>query len=182
VLQLSAQLLRRLNMAALHDSYRLGADLSHVPYVSYKRTMHTQFKNNMEMRMKYSEEPSKFMESEVDLDDAVKRMMVIPGSPELYPDFARTQVHTCCTLSSLRTSWCTCRYCVCSCCLASSRQVKGFANPCATTSEHVRHRVPVQAFSDLLGLLGHENADIAADVLELFKELTEEDVVQDSVE
>jgi Catenin-beta-like, Arm-motif containing nuclear len=54
--------------------------------------MHTQFKDNMEMRMKYSEEPSKFMESEVDLDDAVKRMMVIPGSPELYPDFARTQV------------------------------------------------------------------------------------------
>ena len=54
--------------------------------------MHTQFKDNLEMRMKYSEEPSKFMESEVDLDDAVKRMMVIPGSPELYPDFARTQV------------------------------------------------------------------------------------------
>jgi Catenin-beta-like, Arm-motif containing nuclear len=54
--------------------------------------MHMQFKDNMEMRMKYSEEPSKFMESEVDLDDAVKRMMVIPGSPELYPDFARTQV------------------------------------------------------------------------------------------
>lgn len=39
----------------------------------------------------------------------------------------------------------------------------------------------VQAFADMLGLLGHENADIAADVLELFKELTEEDVVQDSV-
>jgi beta-catenin-like protein 1 len=51
-----------------------------------------QFKDNMEMRMKYSEEPGKFMESEVDLDDAVKRMMVIAGSPELYPDFARTQV------------------------------------------------------------------------------------------
>jgi hypothetical protein len=38
-----------------------------------------------------------------------------------------------------------------------------------------------QAFADLLGLLSHENADIAADVLELFKDLTEEDVVQDSV-
>ena len=39
----------------------------------------------------------------------------------------------------------------------------------------------MQAFADLLGLLSHENADIAADVLELFKDLTEEDVVQDSV-
>jgi len=38
-----------------------------------------------------------------------------------------------------------------------------------------------QAFADMLGLLSHENADIATDVLELFKELTEEDVVQDSV-
>lgn len=54
-----------------------------------------QFKDNMEMRMKYSDEPSKFMDSEVDLDDAVKRMMVVAGSPELYPDFARTQVLTC---------------------------------------------------------------------------------------
>jgi Catenin-beta-like, Arm-motif containing nuclear len=46
---------------------------------------------------------------------------------------------------------------------------------------HVWRCMTVQAFADLLGLLGHENADIAADVLELFKELTEEDVIQDSV-
>ena len=38
-----------------------------------------------------------------------------------------------------------------------------------------------QAFSDLLGLLMHENTDIAGDVLELLKELTDGDVVQDSV-
>ena len=52
------------------------------------------------MRMKYSDEPSKFMDSEVDLDDAVKRMMVVAGSPELYPDFARTQVLTCSSVCS----------------------------------------------------------------------------------
>lgn len=44
------------------------------------------------MRMKYPDDPAKFLDSEVDLDDAVKRMMVVAGSPELYPDFARTQV------------------------------------------------------------------------------------------
>lgn len=39
----------------------------------------------------------------------------------------------------------------------------------------------MQAFSDMLGLLMHENTDIAGDVLELLKELTDGDVVQDSV-
>lgn len=85
------------------------------------------FKDNMELRMKYSEEPDKFMDSEVELDDVVKRMMIIAGSPELYPDLARTQ-----------------------------------------------------AFTDLLGLLMHDNTDVAGDVLELFRELTDADVVQDS--
>lgn len=45
--------------------------------------------------MKYSDEPDKFMDSEVELDDVVKRMMIIAGSPELYPDLARTQVGCC---------------------------------------------------------------------------------------
>lgn len=87
------------------------------------------FKDNMEARMKYSDEPDKFMDSEVELDDVVKRMMIIAGSPELYPDLTRTQ-----------------------------------------------------AFTDLLGMLMHDNTDVAGDVLELFKELTDADVVQDSEE
>ena len=37
------------------------------------------------------------------------------------------------------------------------------------------------ALASLLALLSHENTDIAGDVLELLKELTEEDVVEDSV-
>lgn len=45
--------------------------------------------------MKYCDEPDKFMDSEVELDDVVKRMMIIAGSPELYPDLARTQVGCC---------------------------------------------------------------------------------------
>lgn len=68
--------------------------------------MELQLKDNMEMRMKYAEEPGKFMESEVDLDDAVKRMMVVAGSPELYPDFARTQVlRSRCGCPTWRRGW-----------------------------------------------------------------------------
>lgn len=51
-----------------------------------------QFKENMEARMKHSEEPQKFMDSELELDDVVKRLMIVAGSPELYPDLTRTQV------------------------------------------------------------------------------------------
>ena len=68
------------------------------------------------------------MESEVDLDEVVKRLLAVAGSPELYPQFALTN-----------------------------------ALPC------------------LLSLLAHQNTDIASGVLELLKELTEEDVVEDSV-
>ena len=42
--------------------------------------------------MKHSEEPQKFMDSELELDDVVKRLMIVAGSPELYPDLTRTQV------------------------------------------------------------------------------------------
>lgn len=37
------------------------------------------------------------------------------------------------------------------------------------------------AIPTLLSLLNHENGDIAADVIELFQELTDADVVEDSV-
>lgn len=35
-----------------------------------------QYNTNMELRMKYADQPDKFLESEVDLDEAVKNMMV----------------------------------------------------------------------------------------------------------
>ncbi len=59
---------------------------------------------------------------------AVKRLLAVAGSPDLYSEFARTS-----------------------------------------------------ALPGLLALLAHENTDIAGDVLDLLKELTEEDVVEDSV-
>ena len=87
-----------------------------------------QYKENLEMRMKYADQPEKFMESEVDLDEEVQRLLAVAASPELYPDFVRTGV--------------------------------------------VEH---------LMALLSHENTDIAADVLELFNQLTDADVIEDSV-
>ena len=37
------------------------------------------------MRTRYPDQPEKFMQSEVDLDDEVKKLLVMAGSPELYP-------------------------------------------------------------------------------------------------
>lgn len=84
---------------------------------------------NMELRMKYADQPDKFLESEVDLDEAVKALLVVASSPELYPDFARSS-----------------------------------------------------APATLVGLLNHENSDVAADVVELLSELTDADAVEDAAE
>ena len=80
------------------------------------------------MRMKYVDMPEKFMESEVDLDEEVQKLLAVAGSPELYPEFVQTA-----------------------------------------------------AIPTLLTLLSHENTDIAGDVIELFQQLTDGDVVEDSV-
>ncbi|KAK9819671.1 hypothetical protein WJX72_000948 [[Myrmecia] bisecta] len=87
------------------------------------------YKENMEMRMKHSDAPEKFMDSEVDLDESVRSLQAIAGSPELYPELIRMNT------------------------------------------------VP-----SLLQLLSHENTDIAAGVIDLFRELTDSDVVEDSEE
>lgn len=87
-----------------------------------------QYNVNMEMRMKHADAPDKFMESEVDLDEEVQRLVAVAGSPELYPELIRLGA------------------------------------------------VPL-----LLALLQHENADIAADAIQLFKELTDADALNDLV-
>ena len=87
-----------------------------------------QYKENLEMRMKYADQPEKFMDSEVDLDEEVQRLLAVAGSPELYPDF-----------------------------------------------------VKLGAVENLMALLSHDNTDIAADVIELFQQLTDADVIEDSV-
>lgn len=80
------------------------------------------------MRMKYADQPEKFMESELDLDEEVQRLLAVAGSPELYPDF-----------------------------------------------------VKLGAVENLMALLSHDNTDIAADVIDLFQQLTDADVIEDSV-
>ncbi len=87
-----------------------------------------QFKENLEMHTRYADQPEKFMDSELDLDEEVKKLMAVAGSPELYPDFVRTNT--------------------------------------------------VQT---LLNLLTHQNTDIVADVIGVFEDLTDADVIEDSV-
>ncbi|KAI2602526.1 DUF1716-domain-containing protein [Hypoxylon sp. NC1633] len=78
---------------------------------------------NAELRVKFEEEPQKFISSEADLDADIKALSILSDYPELYPEFAKLG------------------------CVAS-----------------------------LVGLLAHENTDIAIDAVEIINELTDEDV------
>ena len=99
-----------------------------VTLLNKRGQMLLQYKENLEMRTRYADEPQKFMESELDLDEEVKKLMAIAGSPELYPDFVRTNT-----------------------------------------------------VETLLTLLTHQNTDIVADVIGVFEDLTDADVIEDAV-
>ncbi|ODN75598.1 hypothetical protein L202_06717 [Cryptococcus amylolentus CBS 6039] len=79
---------------------------------------------NAEQRGKYPDDPSKFIESEADLDTSLKSFLPLTQNPPLfYPELVRAGI------------------------------------------------IPI-----LSGLLAHENTDIAVDVVEVIRELTDEDV------
>ncbi|KAF2268194.1 DUF1716-domain-containing protein [Lojkania enalia] len=44
---------------------------------------------NSDLRLRYGDDPSKFMASEADLDDAIKDLSILSEHPELYKDFAK---------------------------------------------------------------------------------------------
>ncbi|KAL1921927.1 uncharacterized protein VTP21DRAFT_10569 [Calcarisporiella thermophila] len=54
---------------------------------------------NQELRAKYPDDPTRFMESEADLDVEIKRLMVLTQVPEFYPEVVR--LGTIATLTSL---------------------------------------------------------------------------------
>ncbi|KAH7280224.1 hypothetical protein KP509_37G056700 [Ceratopteris richardii] len=81
-------------------------------------------RDNLEARMKYADHPEKFVESEVDLDEEIKKLHALAAAPDLYPDLVR-----------------------------------------------------LNTVNSLLGLLTHENTDIAIDVVNLLSDLTDEDVI-----
>ncbi|EIE25166.1 DUF1716-domain-containing protein [Coccomyxa subellipsoidea C-169] len=87
------------------------------------------YKENLEARMKHADAPEKFMASELDLDEEVRRLQAIAGYPELYPELVR-----------------------------------------------------LGAVPSILTLLSHDNGDIAASALELLRELTDADAIEDSEE
>ncbi|KAJ4462274.1 putative ARM repeat superfamily protein [Paratrimastix pyriformis] len=82
------------------------------------------FAKNQELRLKFAEDPQKFVESELELDEAIKKLLVLTEYPHLYPVLLET--------GALRT---------------------------------------------LLGLLVHDNVDLAVEVVALLNDLTDPDVV-----
>lgn len=47
--------------------------------------MCVQYKDNMEARLKYPDQPERFLDSELDLDENVKALAQVASSPELFP-------------------------------------------------------------------------------------------------
>ncbi|KAL0942118.1 DUF1716 domain-containing protein [Colletotrichum truncatum] len=78
---------------------------------------------NAELRAKFASDPQKFIESEADLDAAIKDLSILAEHSDLYPHF-----------------------------------------------------VKLGCIDSLVGLLAHENTDIAIDAVEIIGELTDEDV------
>lgn len=84
---------------------------------------------NQELRIKFPDEPAKFMSSEVELHDAIQEMRVISTAPDLYPIL-----------------------------------------------------VDMEFIATLLGLLSHDNADVAVAIVDLLQELTDIDTLNESEE
>lgn len=78
---------------------------------------------NAELRTKYEAEPLKFMDSEVELDDAIKALSILSEYTELYAEFAKSG-----------------------------------------------------GVQSLVGLLAHDNEDIAIEAINIIQELTDEEV------
>lgn len=86
-------------------------------------------RDNLEARMKFVDQPEKFMDSELDLDEEVKKLHALAANPDLYPELVR-----------------------------------------------------LGSVSSILGLLSHDNTDIAMSVVTLLSDLTDEDVIGESDE
>eukprot|EP00249_Psilotum_nudum_P019647 c27357_g1_i1 orf=282-1895(-) len=86
-------------------------------------------RDNLEARMKYPDQPEKFVDSEVELDEEIKKLHALAAVPDLYEELVR-----------------------------------------------------LNTVSSLLGLLTHENTDIAIDVVSLLNDLTDEDVIGETEE
>uniref|UniRef100_A0A1L8DWX8 Beta-catenin-like protein 1 n=1 Tax=Nyssomyia neivai TaxID=330878 RepID=A0A1L8DWX8_9DIPT len=84
---------------------------------------------NQEMRIKFPENPEKFMETELELHEVLQQLHAIPTVPDLYPLF-----------------------------------------------------VDLHAVPSLLELLAHPNSDISVTVCDLLQELTDVDILHESIE
>lgn len=87
------------------------------------------YKENIEARLKYPDQPERFADSEIELHQELQKLKLLAGGPELYPDL-----------------------------------------------------VNLNTIPSILGLLSHDNTDIAIDVVQLLQDLTDEDVLEDNDE
>lgn len=44
---------------------------------------------NQELRVRYADQPEKFMESEADLDEEIKNLLTLTEAPQMYPELVK---------------------------------------------------------------------------------------------
>ena len=105
--------------------------------------------------MKHADVPDKFLESEVDLDEAIQQLQVGP----------RPVGQRCC----------------CCGCQTTLSEEKTMLQGMAGLPDLYTELVNLGVVPTLLALLQHDNSDIAADGIQLLKELTDADALNDLV-
>eukprot|EP00316_Scyphosphaera_apsteinii_P000792 CAMPEP_0119320110 /NCGR_PEP_ID=MMETSP1333-20130426/51482_1 /TAXON_ID=418940 /ORGANISM="Scyphosphaera apsteinii, Strain RCC1455" /LENGTH=558 /DNA_ID=CAMNT_0007326739 /DNA_START=35 /DNA_END=1711 /DNA_ORIENTATION=- len=76
------------------DLEQSQVDVAQVDVNSMKRmvlSVEKRINENMQMRMKYPDRPEKFMDSELELYQELKRLHVLATAPELFPTFVKTR-------------------------------------------------------------------------------------------
>ena len=157
-----------------------------------------QYKENMELRMKHASTPEKFMASELDLDEEVRRynelllcthlalrvhdtcgdnvgVSCAEGSRWhvlIYDALSQAMAITCDSTehsaSAQGGQWERC---------AVMRRLQAIAGSPELYPELIR----LGGLPHILALLSHDNSDIAASAIQLLRELTDADAIEDSV-
>ncbi|CAG2103895.1 unnamed protein product [Medioppia subpectinata] len=117
---------------------------------------------NQELRIKFGDNPTKFMDSEMELFDTLQEMHVLSTQPELYHIIVDLNIIP--TLLGL---------------LSHENTVRWKMHVLSTQPELYHIIVDLNIIPTLLGLLSHENTDISCGVVALLQELTDLDDIQE---
>ena len=120
---------------------------------------------NQELRVKHSDDPTKFMESEIELFEEINKLQAVATAPELYVEFVKLN-----GVSRVRRP-----------CRTSGSSPKPFPHQFSDRnrpSSDDSCTLPAQ----VVELLDHENVDVALAAVDLIHELTDPEALMEAEE